>query len=180
MIRFIIALLVFACPGILAAQTARLDIRYVEIDVTQHAEATDAFLAKLDKARKQSDGEAILTVSKDFFESMRDSKAPVARDAEASISLDEYGNGETRRGRGSGTESLTVTGRCRGNGDRLDVSIRCESPAGSNHYARETSLGLQTKAFEKTVIYPDSVAYEGTGRSRTRRARFFVGRLSIE
>jgi hypothetical protein len=149
MIRFITALLVFACPGFVAAQNARLDIRYVEIDVTEHAEATEAFLARLEKARAQSDGDAMLTASKDFFGSMRAKKASIARDAEASMSLDEYGNGESRRGKRSGTELLAVTGRCRGDGDRLDVSIRCESPAGPGHFAQTTSLGLKTEQFEK-------------------------------
>jgi hypothetical protein len=180
MIRFIATLLVLSCSGLLGAQNARLDIRYVEIDVTNHAEATEAFLAKLGQARKQSDGEAMLAASKEFFTSMRDQKATIARDAEASMSLDEYGNGETRRGKLSGTESLSVTGNCRGSGDHLDVSIRCESPGGLGRFARETALGLKTEQFEKTVYYPDSVEFEGKGRGRTRLARFFVARLSSE
>jgi hypothetical protein len=180
MIRTFLAILICAWPGLAAAETARLDIRYVEIDVTEHAEATEAFLASLEKARKASDGAGMLTAAKSFYESMQEGKAPIARDAQASVSLDEYGNGETRRGKGSGTESLAVTGHCRGSGDHLDVSIRCESPAGPGRKVRATSLGLKTAEFEKTVFYPEGVEYEDTGPSRTRIARFFVARLTSE
>ena len=179
MIRIAVAVVFLAFPSTVVAQVARLDIRYVEVDVSKMHKTTDEYLANLKKAREKSDAEAIFSLTKGFFQSTREQSVSITRDVQGAMSLDEYGNGELRRGQGSGSESLQLNATCQGRkGEILDVTISCESAPGRDHFVRATSLGLRTEQFAETIHFPVDVNSEGPGDAATRCVGIFIVKLT--
>jgi hypothetical protein len=172
-VLFIIAVLAF--PSTLLAQTVRVDVRYVEIDVTEHAEATDSFLAEQKTILKRATAKNLFESSAKFVETLGERKAAMTREVATTLTLDENLSGSSHRATSSGTEKLELNSSSRGRTkDIAEIRVECKCDLGRGKFSRSTSLDFRREDFKGTYYYPLGTDTDGKGRNPTRHAMFFV------
>jgi hypothetical protein len=177
--RFLFVLAVLALPSVLRAQTVRVEVRYVEIDVTKHAAATDAYLAIKDQQFAAGSVDKLSDSAKDFITAMSESKAPFARDLQVSGSVEGASETILRRGSGSGTEPDVLTAKCRlRKTGGIDINIEYASKTPGDVFKRASSFGLGNDSNGREFYFPLGTDSHGKGASASRRAIFFIVRFS--
>jgi hypothetical protein len=177
--HFLFAIALSAFPSALLAQTVQVEVRYVEINVTAHAAATNAYLATKDKHFAAGSVDKLSDSAKEFVTAMSESKAPFVRDVTASGSIDDNSETILQRGSGSGTEPDVLTAKCRRRKTGgIDINVEYASKTPGEVFKRASSFGLGSDSNGRELYFPLGANNHGKGASASRRAIFFIVRFS--